>query len=802
MSLLLKNKKVISSLLLIIFISSLGIFVFGVKEVQAIDLGVKQAVLSATATALSWLLWGIGELINLAQKVITGLLSWTNFQKSEIVTKGWEKVRDITNLFFVLVLLIIAFATILRLETYGMKQLLWKLIVAALLINFSLIIGGIFIDFSNVLTNYFVQALQGTENIGERIAANLKIQKVFTPIVTTTEGQERFYACVSDEDTCWDRAGEIGAEGATCFCGGIDQTDCSGERIRQYCEQQGCSPDQWLLNCSGLTDEARTAITKMEEEGWGDTSSQLGKTIIALLLSNLLLLVAFVCFALFALLLLIRIIILWFLLIIAPIVWLFWILPVTAHLFTKWWDNLLKWSFFAPIYLFFIWLALSTWNTFLGEQGFSGATSRAMQSGPAVEQFLPALYSPQTFMGFAVLVGILIGGLIAAQKMGVAGAGAAIGIGKFLAYGAGRAASRWAARGAPIPIVPERARKWVSRQVGRLPRPLEMGLRAAWAPRRVIPMMASPQLWSRFLASRRARADERSFDLGAGDMEDTWEAIRHPIDFARGRRTYFKERRRSGLVEKRMKEFANIKDEEQLVQMRKGAKDDIDREALDRRLAIMAGVNTFFASEKKKLDPAEFTKYLKQTYGPDQGPVLGADISAMAGAQGNYSLVGASEWNRKKQRMDFVSPKRQAEIAVTRARELDPGKLMGQIHPDSFFSRDPVKGHTGEIHLTGEALLRHVISPAHVEQAYRLQPRATESIVKFGPQIEEVAERIGGRQEIIIKSFVAKVRKQKGEEIFVPPPGAVPIEKAIPGFPKPPPPGEMPLEERERLGRP
>lgn len=752
-----ENKKVFLNLLIILLISSLGIFVFGVEEAEAF-LDFKKALLSGIATLLSWLLWGIGQLMNLAQKVITGLLSWTQFHEAAIVTIGWAKVRDITNLFFALVLLIIAFATILRLETYGMKQLLWKLIVAALLINFSLILASLPIDFSQVLTGYFVQALEKTEegNIGERIAANLKIQKVFTPIVTTQEGQERFYDCLTKESACWDKAEEIGKEGAECDC-----HDCSLEGKWPYCEEQGCSPDQWLLDCSGLTDEAKEAIGELEEKGWGDTPSQLARTIVALILSNIILLVAFVCFVLFALFLLIRIIILWFLLIIAPIVWLLWILPATAHLFTQWWNSLLKWSFFAPIYMFFIWLTLTTWQTFLGEEGFSGATGKAMGSGPAVDQFLPALYSPQTFMGFVVLVGMLIGGLIAAQKMGVAGAGAAIGTAKFLGYGAGRGLSRWAAKGAPI--FPEVLRKPIRQRLETIPGITGKALRGIAGIRRMAPLLASPQVWSRTLAARRARADAEAFGLAAGRLDDALEALRHPIAFARGRRTYFRDRTIGAEVSKRQEEIARaIQDEEQLVQGYLAAKDPIEKEAYLRQLAKINGINTLFAAKGEKWNPENYLKFLKKEFGPDRGAIVAGDLQAIgAYGAGNWMLAGAAKWDRDKQKMVLTTPEEQAMMAAQRVREVDVGKLIPRMHPNTFLKQDE-KGNYTQLHDIGKNILKD-FTALHIGRLTSAQPRTIKVLHEFEVKtggLTKFAQTLPPIEQEKVKAVIEAIKEQ------------------------------------------
>ena len=63
----------------------------------------------------------------------------------------WAFVRDILNMFFVIILLFSAFATIFQIEKYNYKKIMVKLIFAAFLVNFSFPITRIFIDISNVL---------------------------------------------------------------------------------------------------------------------------------------------------------------------------------------------------------------------------------------------------------------------------------------------------------------------------------------------------------------------------------------------------------------------------------------------------------------------------------------------------------------------------------------------------------------------------------------------------------------------------------------------------------------------------
>ena len=152
----LKHKKTISSLILII--SFLAIFSLGVKEVNAADpLGVVDGMKSLLGGALLAIQETIGSLVGWFAGMAQGILGYTDTQNAQMVKDGWGIVRDLVNMFFVLILLVIAFATILRFEPYGIKALLPKLIIAALLINFSLVLAGVVIDFSDVLTNFFIQ---------------------------------------------------------------------------------------------------------------------------------------------------------------------------------------------------------------------------------------------------------------------------------------------------------------------------------------------------------------------------------------------------------------------------------------------------------------------------------------------------------------------------------------------------------------------------------------------------------------------------------------------------------------------
>jgi len=75
-----------------------------------------------------------------------------------VIYPGWEIVRNICNILFILALIIIGLATLFRVESYQYKHLLVQLIIAALTINFSLVIGQIILGFADTIQAQFLPA--------------------------------------------------------------------------------------------------------------------------------------------------------------------------------------------------------------------------------------------------------------------------------------------------------------------------------------------------------------------------------------------------------------------------------------------------------------------------------------------------------------------------------------------------------------------------------------------------------------------------------------------------------------------
>ncbi|MBU1180442.1 DMT family transporter [Patescibacteria group bacterium] len=151
----LKNHK---KLLTILFFTAIGLFVFGAKGVSAGPIG--EAVLSGVGYLVYGYVWVIGQLLIQMIKILVGVASYNNFVTSGAVENGWAIVRDIVNMFFIVVLLVIAFGTIFNVENYKYQKMLPRLLIMAVVINFSRTICGIFIDFGQVIMLTFVNGFQ------------------------------------------------------------------------------------------------------------------------------------------------------------------------------------------------------------------------------------------------------------------------------------------------------------------------------------------------------------------------------------------------------------------------------------------------------------------------------------------------------------------------------------------------------------------------------------------------------------------------------------------------------------------
>ncbi len=94
--------------------------------------------------------------------IIAISLSSTMISQSKFIQEGWTVVRDLSNIFFILILLYVAIQMILGLGGGHGKKIIVQVIIMALLINFSMFLTEIVIDTSNVIALVFYNKLHVT----------------------------------------------------------------------------------------------------------------------------------------------------------------------------------------------------------------------------------------------------------------------------------------------------------------------------------------------------------------------------------------------------------------------------------------------------------------------------------------------------------------------------------------------------------------------------------------------------------------------------------------------------------------
>jgi len=176
-----KSKKIIWVVLLVVITSSFvahNVYaVTGNEALNAVFGGVGVAVATVVGIFAYLLTTVFGLALTAMAALLVQVAQYSDIINVPAVKQGWVIIRDLCNMFFVLIFLIIAFATILRIENYSAKRLLPKLIIMAILINFSKTIFGLLIDFSQIVMLTFVVAFK---NGGGWFMDAFRVQKWYT----------------------------------------------------------------------------------------------------------------------------------------------------------------------------------------------------------------------------------------------------------------------------------------------------------------------------------------------------------------------------------------------------------------------------------------------------------------------------------------------------------------------------------------------------------------------------------------------------------------------------------------------
>lgn len=159
--------------LLFLFLVGTGIFGFGHQSAAKDEvlgfLNLWTKADDAIAALVGWfvtlIIHFLGLFLILVINILILVAQYNNFINSTAVTNGWVIIRDVANMGFIVVLLVIAFSTVLGIEQYSWKKMLGRVLIMAVLINFSKMICGLFIDFSQVIMLTFVNGFKETAGL-------------------------------------------------------------------------------------------------------------------------------------------------------------------------------------------------------------------------------------------------------------------------------------------------------------------------------------------------------------------------------------------------------------------------------------------------------------------------------------------------------------------------------------------------------------------------------------------------------------------------------------------------------------
>ncbi|HLD20194.1 MAG TPA: hypothetical protein VJB93_03045 [Patescibacteria group bacterium] len=120
---------------------------------------------------LGSIVWLLGKILTLLMAFLIWIAGYNNIIYQPAVIKGWLVMRDVLNVGFIIFMMIIAFGTIFNVERYSYKSMLAKVLLAAILVNFSKTLVGLAIDMAHVFTMMFFNAYKtaGAGNMTEAL---------------------------------------------------------------------------------------------------------------------------------------------------------------------------------------------------------------------------------------------------------------------------------------------------------------------------------------------------------------------------------------------------------------------------------------------------------------------------------------------------------------------------------------------------------------------------------------------------------------------------------------------------------
>lgn len=121
--------------------------------------------ISTLALTISSLYLGISGILLDYAVDLTVVHMGTLLNNMDSLRLAWQLFRDAVNMIFIFIVLFIAISIILQVERFGQRKLLVSIIIAALLINFSMFFTRVIVDTSNVLTYQFYKPVRQLSGI-------------------------------------------------------------------------------------------------------------------------------------------------------------------------------------------------------------------------------------------------------------------------------------------------------------------------------------------------------------------------------------------------------------------------------------------------------------------------------------------------------------------------------------------------------------------------------------------------------------------------------------------------------------
>lgn len=299
--------------------------------------------------------------------VLVALSLSSTIYSSSFIPEVWGIVRDLSNIFFILVLLYIGVKVILGLGGHDVKKMIVNVIIMALLINFSMFFTKVVVDASNILALIFYN----------KISVETQIKKN-----ASAKESNRSYLPITDPSKTGIIEKDLSGGLAAAFNPGAMLSDEFFNKARTQTQQITTRLGFYTyLGGGALAGSAVPVVGTLAGAGIGG-AAYLAKSTVAyfiptkdipvplmlgiILVNGFIMLFAIYAFFTAAWAFLGRIIELWVLMIFSPFAFMSFSIPLLGHIEYIGWDAWLKRlfqvAFMAPVFMFFMYFIFKIVN--------------------------------------------------------------------------------------------------------------------------------------------------------------------------------------------------------------------------------------------------------------------------------------------------------------------------------------------------------------------------------------------------------------------------------------------------------